>query len=297
MSGHISKRKYASGQTRWRARHPDPSKGGNHEIEKTFATRREADDWLAAQKDSVKSGTYIDPRSKQTFAKVADEWRATWRPLNLKPTTKAGYEGLLEKHVLPRWGQAKVNAIRPDHVQEWVNKELANPKTGKPRSPNTVRNIYNAFREVMSLAQRRRYIATNPCEAVRLPTKAQQPRTNKRNKLRTLSPGQIQQLAKAVPSHYRTAVVVAAHTGLRAGELWALRRDDIDLLRGTISVDETLSEIYSDSEHLTAAEKGLVFGPPKSDAGEREFSCPGSRSTFSRNTSPSPCPAGPTPLH
>ena len=45
----------------------------------------------------------------------------------------------------------------------------------------------------------------------------------------------------------RLAVLPDAYMGLRAGELWALRRDDVDLLRGTLTVDEALSEVTAES--------------------------------------------------
>src|SRR4051795_11104486 len=101
MAGHITKRTYTYG-TRWRARHPDPSKGGSAKIERTFTTRREAEEWLCELKHSARSGAFIDPRSKETFKGGAGEWRATWG--ELKPRTRAGYDAILDKHVLPRWG-------------------------------------------------------------------------------------------------------------------------------------------------------------------------------------------------
>src|SRR4051812_26197671 len=107
MAGHITKRTYGTAtgkRTRWRARHPDPSKGGTAKIERTFATKQEAEEWLDDLKHSARSGQFIDPRSKQTFSHVANEWRATWG--ELAPRTKVGYDDILELHVLPRWGRA-----------------------------------------------------------------------------------------------------------------------------------------------------------------------------------------------
>jgi integrase len=266
-------------RTVWRARHPDPSKGGTAKIERTFSTRQEAADWLDDLRHSTKSGKFIDPRSKQTFRQVADEWRATWG--DLKPRTKAGYDAILEKHVLPRWGKAKVRSITADRIQEWVNEDLLFTKTGRRRAPNTIRNTFNVLREVMGLAVTRRYIADNPCASVRLPRRARQnkssgreERDKARKKMRILTPAQIKLLAEAMPTPaYRMAVYVAAHAGLRAGEVWALRREDITL-DGTIVVDENLQEIHSDSDYLSPDEKGMVFGEPKSEAGDREFALP-----------------------
>jgi hypothetical protein len=60
----------------------------------------------------------------------------------------------------------------------------------------------------MELAQRRRYIASNPCDAVRLPRKGNDASGKRRAPLRTLTPAQIKQLAQAAPEHYSTALYV-----------------------------------------------------------------------------------------
>ena len=65
-------------------------------------------------------------------------------------------------------------------------------------------------------------------------------------------------------ARYRAAVLVAAWSGLRGGELFALRRRDVDTATGTIRVDRTMIELPS----------GIDFGPPKSDAGRRTVTLP-----------------------
>src|SRR5436190_3969514 len=169
MPGHITKR----GQ-RWRARHPDPSKGGTAQIERTFPTKKEAERWLDELKHSTRSGTFIDPRSRHLFEQAANEYLATLA--DHAPRTRAGYAAILEGHILPRWGKAKISAITADRIQDWVNNDLSITKAGKQRSPNTVRNITAVLREVLTLAVRRRYIAANPCDAIKLPRK---PRGNR----------------------------------------------------------------------------------------------------------------------
>jgi integrase-like protein len=253
-------------------------RGASSKIERTFLTRREAELWLDELKHTVRSGTFIDPDNRHTLAQVADEWLATLS--DVSPRTRAGYAHILEKHLLPRWGKAKVSAITADRIQQWVNEDLTFTNTGRQRAPNTVRNIYNVLREVLALAVRRRYLAANPCTAdtIKLPGKS---RASTGPRLQTLTPAEINKLAAATPAQYRTALLVAAQTGLRAAELWALRRADIDLLRGTITVDETLQEV---------PELGLVFGPPKPMP-----VCASSpflllQGSFSRSTSPRPCP-------
>lgn len=71
-----------------------------------------------------------------------------------------------------------------------------------------------------------------------------------------LTAQEVAALADAINPHYRVAVFVAAYTGLRAGELWALRRRDFDRLHGALRVERALKD---DSGKL-------VFGPTKTHA-------------------------------
>jgi integrase len=256
MAGHVTKR-----GAKWRARYPDPLRGGTNQIERTFGSKAEAHDWLLDMQHSAKTGTFIDPAaSARTLGNVVAEWRGTWT--DLEPKTKAGYESILNKHVLPRFGAARLSAITPDAVQRMVNDLAAD------HAPNTVRRVYTVLRSILALAVRRRYLATNAAEGVRLPKKA--PRNQHRL---YLSAPDVRTLAEAMPDRYRVAVYVAAYCGLRAGELWALRRRDVDLQHGELHVRQALKDINTTSQHLSASEKGLQFGPTKTHAA-RKLSLP-----------------------
>jgi integrase len=79
-----------------------------------------------------------------------------------------------------------------------------------------------------------------------------------------LSAEEVATLAEAIHPHFRVLIYVAAYTGLRAGELGALRRSDVDLLRGRLAVNEALRDLSS--TRLPEAERGLTFGPTKTHA-------------------------------
>lgn len=250
MAGHISRRKRGRGSV-WRARYPDPTRGGTAQIERVFPTKREAERWLNEQKVAVQRGTHIDPKdTERRFGQLADAWRSTW--LDLEPKTKAGYESILTKHVLPRWENARIGAVSPEAVQKWIN-ELA--RSG--RSPKTIRNIYGVMRAVLRMAVERNYLTVSPCDAVRLP------RRGERREMLFLSTTEVAAVASAITPHYRTLVYVAAYTGLRAGELGALRRRDVNLLHAKVYVHRALKDINSSSKHISPADKGLIFGPTK----------------------------------
>lgn len=251
MAGHIAKRR--RGDTiKWRARYPDPTRGGTAQIERTFRTRREAERWLTHQQSAVHQGTHIDPATGgQRLGVVVDAWRATW--LDLEPKTKAGYESILNRHVLPRWRDARVGAVDAPAIQTWIN-ELA-----ATRSRETVTKIYNVLRLVMRYAIAMRYRSDDPCAAVKLPSSRKEPK----REMLFLTPAEVATLADAITPRFKLMVYVSSYIGLRAGEVEAVRRKDVDLLHARVSVVLALKDINTSSEHIADEEKGLIFGPPK----------------------------------
>ena len=105
----------------------------------------------------------------------------------------------------------------------------------------------------------------NPCDAVKLGSKK---RAGVRRSHLYLEGSELRTLAEAVEAPYRVPVYVAGSCGLRAGELWALRRRDVNLLAGTLTVRYAMKEVNSSAESL-ADDKGLILGPPKSRASRR----------------------------
>jgi integrase len=82
--------------------------------------------------------------------------------------------------------------------------------------------------------------------------------------MRFLVSDEIVTLASSIDAQYRTLVLVASYGGLRAGELYALRRGRVDLLRARVDVAETLVEVRGHHH----------FGPPKTRAGQRSVPLP-----------------------
>lgn len=245
--GSISKRKYKSGRVVWRAQLPV----GRRKFEKTFDRKQDASRWVIAQRAALQRGDWVDPADgRKTFSKVAAEWRElTWA--DLEPKTRAGYKSLLA--ALEReFGADRIAAVDTAALQAYVN------KLRETRKPATVRRYFTVLQNVLKVAVERRYIAANPCASVRLP------KSGPKQEHLYLEPGEVRALAEAIDPHWRTAVLVAAYTGLRAGELWALRRNDIDLLHGTLRVDEALKDVAGQ----------LQFGRPKTDGSIRTLALP-----------------------
>jgi integrase len=177
-----------------------------------------------------------------SFGEWADEWLTT--SVHLKPKTTAGYESILRNRVLPVFGETRVSAITQLDVRRFVA-DLA----AAGDEPGTIRNTFNVLRLVFGTALGSGAIRTNPCAGVRMPRST-------RDEMLFLQPEEILRLADAITPAFRVLVLFAAYTGLRAGEIGALRVGRLDLSRGTALVRESLADV-----------KGkLVFGPTKTYA-------------------------------
>lgn len=229
-------RKLANGK--WEASYRDPQR---RERVRTFPTRREADRWRSTMKTDVARGDYVDPRlSRSRFHEWADEWMAT--TAHLKPKTRAGYESDLRVHVLPVLGDRAVGSIQQVDIRRFVADMVA-----RGAAPGTVRNARKVVRLVLAAAEGSGAIRGNPCNGVRVPMS---PKAD----MVFLNAEQVEALAQAIDPRYATLIRFAAYTGLRAGEIGALRVGRLDLLRSRVLVAEAVTDV----ERL-----GLVFGEPK----------------------------------
>ena len=227
-----------SGAFQVRYRDPNGRQRARNFTRKTDATRFAA----AVETDKVR-GDWLDPRlGKVTFGEWADEWLGQLS--HLKPKTRLDYEVTLRRHVLPRLETAPVGSIdRP------TMKRFANDLVEGGAGTDVVRIAVQIARSVLGVAVDAGALKANPATALKLarPRKAEQ---------LFLSPEQVEALAMAIAEPYDTLVRFAAYTGLRAGEIGALRVKRIDFLRGRIEVAESVSDVAG----------RLVVGPTKTYA-------------------------------
>jgi integrase len=106
----------------------------------------------------------------------------------------------------------------------------------KGHANGTIRGVRATFSTVLQAAVERGYLDKNAAHGIRIPE------TGVRREHRFYSPVQIRQLLTEMPEPCRTGIQVAVLTGMRIGEILALRWKRVDLLRGMVEVAETFSE-------------------------------------------------------
>jgi integrase len=137
----------------------------------------------------------------------------------------------LDKHFLPFFGQMAMAEILPSTIQSWVTQV-----TNDGLSPRSVVKYHVMLHGVFKRAVRDRVIAYSPCTDTELPKVIAKKR-------HIPTPEEFQQLLESIPDRFLPLVLTEIETGLRWGELIALRPWHVDFLRRTITVEETIVEV------------------------------------------------------
>jgi integrase len=169
------------------------------------------------------------PARRLRFGEFACEWFDT--TVHLKPATQVPYEMLLRRHLLPYFGDLRLGRIDRITIQAWLS-ELQADGVGS----GTIRNAHRVLSRILSEAVHSGLLPTNAALRILLPKSSKQ-------EMRFLTPSEIRALAEAIEPPYRGLILTAGFTGLRWGELAGLRLERLDLLRGSIDVRESVSEV------------------------------------------------------
>jgi integrase len=225
---------------RYRVRWYDPS--GMPKM-KTFARKADAEAERTRLESRLGDGTYRDPAAgRARFAELAESWLDA--QVHLKRSTRSRYRGVLDVHVLPRWGTTPVDRIHFEDIAEWLGDMLSGEAAGgRKLSPRSVRKAYVVLSRVLGYAVKSRRLAVNPTVGIPLPKAAPTDHVY-------LDDMQVDALANAA-GEYRVFILLLAYTGLRWGEASALTvgRVDLDACRAHIveAYGEDNGKLYLDS--------------------------------------------------
>jgi integrase len=231
-----------NGKVRWYARYYDPS---GRQLAKTFNRQVDAERFLRQIETAKDNNNYVDPaRGKITVGAWAPTWLETQG--HLKASTYARYEGIVNKHIKPRWGSTPLNKI--------THADIAKRVSSIKLAPASVHYIHRVMYLILELAARDGRIARNPAVGTRVPKIAKtEKRFLTRDEVFRLADAAAEYPIPEIGQQYRALVLVLAFCGLRWGEAAGLKVKRLDLLRRRLVVAETLSEV---SGHL-------VRGTPK----------------------------------
>lgn len=232
---------------RWRVRYLDPA---GEERNKSFDRKADAENFRNEVAADVLRGSYTDPTlGKTTFRKYAED---VIENRSLDPSTRETMGSRLENHVYPAIGKREMGLLarRPTMVQALVKR-----MEDGGLAPSYISTIMRHVAMVFAVAVEDGVVGKNPVKssAVVIPKST-------REKFVPWTAEQVLGMYDAMPDRYRAMVVAGAGLGLRQGEILAFSPDDIDWLRGVVTVRRQVKILSS----------RLVFAPPKGDKSREE---------------------------
>ena len=231
-----------------------------HTAPQTFSAKIDAEHWMAVERRLIEADQWVAPRVRaqarqgaMTLRQYApgaiDRRRVRGEPL--KPRTRALYASQLERLIFPTLGEKALRSIARDDVSRWYD-------ALGPGHPTQRAHAYSLLRAVMGQAVVEGLVSSSPCQI---------PGAGRATRQRRIEPASLPELAAIVqgmPERLRLLVVLGAWCALRYGELAELRRHDVDLERGALSI----------SRAVVRVDGADLVGRPKSVAGVRQVAIP-----------------------
>ncbi|MGM0216070.1 tyrosine-type recombinase/integrase [Enterococcus sp. AZ109] len=166
------------------------------------------------------------------------EWALIWLSSvrgDVKPSTYASYEYKLRTYIFPIVGDIPLNEIDTNKCYEIIAY-----LERKKMSPSSIHIIYQVFNRCLKAAIAEGALVFNAAQVVKLPK-------TKRNKVRALSKTEQKKIEQAAidAGEKGLPVLISLYTGMRIGEIAALKWKNVDLTDNIIHVEQTLQRIPS----------------------------------------------------
>lgn len=197
-------------------------------------------------RSNLQKGLPISMDGRKKVRQFLEEWLVSIKS-SVRPKTYVTYEGLVRLHISPALGKQRLIALTPEQLHRFYNERLA-----AGLSPQSVRHLHAVVHRALEQAARWNLVGRNVADLVT------PPRVEHRE-IHALTAEEAQKLIEASQDDRHGALyVLALSTGMRQGELLALRWRDVDLDAGYLYVNGTLQR----------TEDGLTIAAPKT-AGSR----------------------------
>jgi integrase len=212
-----------------------------HRAPETFKAKIDAEGWLAAEHRQIDLNQWVSPErryrrvvpdSDPTVATYATAWLADRSerdandPMALRPSSLKDYELTIKNQILPKLGSIHLAELDATDIETWY-RALGQRKTPRARAKaySLLRTIHNAAKNDPNAP-----ITENPAHikgAGRVPRSTQ---------IHPASLDELRVITQAMPDKLRLAVQLGAWCALRYGEVFELRRKDLDLQAGVVHV-------------------------------------------------------------
>ena len=204
-------------------------------------------------------------------------WLMYWLEMYIRPTVKPStyesYRGHCEQHIIPALGSIKLKDLTSRQIQQFFNEESkkGNGKNGGALSPKTMRNMRVVLDVALKQALAEELVHSNPIPLTVI--------KSARTKKLVVMTDEMQEVLETYlienKDPYHPAILFDLYTGLRRGELCALRWRDYDEKTGRITVDETVRRLTNYDAKPGEPKTIMVFNDTKTESSYRELQLPG----------------------
>lgn len=260
--GHIRQR----GKQSWELKFDlgrDPATGKRETRYHSFkGTKREAQAELVRLSAAALRGAYVDPTTV-TVGEFLTNWENDWAANHVSPKTRERFSQLIAHQVRPHLGHFPIQKIRATHLNELYGKLLRDGRVGGGQlSAKTVGHVHRCLRRAFGHAAQWGLIAQNPVALVH-PPRVQQA------EIEILRENEVEAMLASLRDRNAllcTIAILALGSGLRRGELCALRWGNVDLDHRSLPVEQSIEQTRA----------GLRSKAPKTKHGLRAIALPAS---------------------
>lgn len=237
----------------------DPNGKRQQKWHTVHGNKKDAERELTRLLHQLHNGDYVEP-SKMTLGEYMQRWLDDYAATNVSAKTFERYAEIVRIHLIPALGRHQLPKLQPLHIQAYYSQALQNGRKngGGGLSAQTVLHHHRILREALNHAVRWQMLARNPADSVEPPRSARQ-------EMQVIDGAEIDRLLRASEgSRLHLPILLAIATGMRRGEILALRWQDMDLDAGTLAVVRSLEETRT----------GFNFKEPKTAKGRRVIALP-----------------------
>ena len=253
----LTKEKDTGKRSRWRVilYNPETHKQEWHTVE---GTRREAETFERQQKEKLSKKTYVAKAARMTVAEVAASFLKECKARSRRTSTVLNYSSVLDLYILPKFGTWEAGTVRKSDVRSWLGELLESGKSVE--LVNRIVRVFKTllFHGVVDLEVIERNVMLRFKQYERTDASPGQ-RVNRA----AFTEDEAQRLLGAARAHERPLIGLFCFTGMRPGEAYALRWQDVDLTAGSATIARTWDW------------RGKTFTPPKTAAGKRTVALSG----------------------
>ena len=251
---------------RWEGRYVVGRDGRGFPITKNVLAKSKAECAAKLEQlwETLEIPTPEPPKPGISLGSWLDRWYQTYKKASLRPNTQMSYERRIYQHIIPALGRIPLDKLTARDIQQFYTNLKKSGRLSRTElygaglSDQTVRGIHTTLRAALDKAVEEKLIFRNPADSCKPPSA--RPR-----EMQVLTPEEIQRLLiQAKEDGCYELLLLELATGLRRGEILALRWSDLNFRTGALRVERQVHRVRGE----------LVVSPPKTKAGNRTVLLP-----------------------